>query len=893
MKRLFGLSIALLVCSVEAAVPFWYAEFPDAKVRVNYDEARVAPYRLEDPLVFADGRKVESEADWRARRAEILGIFEREMYGKRPPLPETVVADLVDERVTCGGTVVQRQYEMTFRADRSGPKIRWIAFLPKAAKGKVPVILLLNYHGNQSLVDDPSIPMMTAWHRNGTWATNNLAIAATRGLLQRSESATVFPVEEFVARGYAVMSACYCEVSPDPNRIGTEDPKPMQDKLAYTGVFDLWPKRDPNGKSETTSLGAWSWALSRGLDLAERIPEIDAKRSVVTGYSRLGKAALLAAAYDERFAVCVPVQTGNGGVPLAKRDFGENPGTETRQFTHWFCRAYDKYRDEPWKTLTFDQHLLLASVAPRSLLVLGFNNPWFDARGEFLSCRAASSVWERFAGGGLPRTDFPMTGETTAVGDRLGYARRDGPHAIDAWDWRNILDFADTSFGRRPAFPRTELKSGSFQAAIDAAAAQGGGRVNVPAGHHVTPSLTLRSNVELHLEKGAVLEGSPRIEDYPVVELPCSEGAWMAVVMAVGATNVAITGEGEIYGNGSVFPRYKVRNQEGRRPRGLFFGNCRNVRLEGFSLRDSGCWGCVVQCCEDVTIRGLRIDNHANDNNDGIDLEARNVLIADCDIDAGDDGVCLKSNNPDFIVENVIVSNVFVRSHCVPLKIGTASHGIVRNILFTDCRTAAPRRDWSRVSGECGYEPACWREWGEAEFPGWTVNDPAALSAIALECVDGGAVENVTCRNITIDGGCIVPIFVRAGTRTGRSTGVPPGRHNRMKGILFENITGHSDSAVPSSVTGVPAFRVKDVTFRNVRLVGRGGGENAAERTRPVPEYEGRTPGAGMFQQALPAYGLWARHVDGLVLEDTTFDLLPGTFDRREKIVLDDVVGAP
>ena len=168
----------------EAESPrFWYAEFPDAKVRVNSNEASVPPYALEDPLVFADGRRVETEAQWRERRAEILGIFAREMYGRRPPLPEALLTDLADERVTSGGKVVQRQYEMTFRADRSGPKIRWIVFLPKGAKWKVPVILLLNYHGNQSLVDDPSVPMMTAWHRNGQWATNNLVVPATRGLL--------------------------------------------------------------------------------------------------------------------------------------------------------------------------------------------------------------------------------------------------------------------------------------------------------------------------------------------------------------------------------------------------------------------------------------------------------------------------------------------------------------------------------------------------------------------------------------------------------------------------------------------------------------------------------------------------------------------------------------
>ena len=871
-----------------AAAPlFWYAEFPDAKVRVNCDEARVSPYTLEDPLKFKDGSKVETVHDWRRRREEILAIFEREMYGGRPPSPEALVTDLVDEKTTMGGRMVRRQHEMFFRADRTGPKIRWITFIPKNAGKPVPVIIFLNYHGNHSLVSDPDIPEMTAWHRNGRWAVNNRVVPETRGLLQRPEdSATSFPLEQFADRGYAVMSACYCEVSPDPNREDAKsDPRKMQDELAYTGVFELWPKRDSEGMSETTSLGAWSWALSRGLDLAERQPEIDAKKSVATGCSRLGKAALLAAAYDERFAVCVPVQTGGGGAPLAKRDFGENPGTETRSFTHWYCKAYARHRNQPAKTLDFDQHLLLASIAPRSLLVLGFDKPWFDARGEFLACRAASCVWEKFAGGGMPAGDQPKLFETLAVGDRLGYARRSGEHAIAPQDWDWLLDFADVSFGVLPTFPRTPVGREDYQAMIDAAAADGGGRVTVKAGRHVTKGLVLKSNVELHLEKAAVLEGSPNIADYPVVELPCSEGEWRAVVMAVGATNVSVTGEGEIYGNGAVFPKVSRVLQEGTRPRGLFFGNCRNVKLEDFSLRDSGCWGCVVQCCEGVEIRRLKIDNHINYNNDGIDIEAKDAIIEGCDIDAGDDGICLKSNNPDFTVENVLVTNCVVRSHCVPIKLGTATHGIVRNVLVTDCVIEAPRRDYSLNRSPLAYEPHNWRaDWCMKSFPGSTPGEPAALSGIAVECVDGGLVENFTCRNIAINGGCYVPIFVRANKREGRATGARRGGYDTMRKIIFENITGYSLSAVPSSVSGIPDFRIKDVTFRNVHLRGRGMGNYATLNETPPLEFERSTPGAGMFMQGLPAYGLWARHVDGLKLENTTFSL-----DSRDAVVLEDV----
>ena len=412
----------------------------------NYDKTKIAPYVLEDPLKFLDGRKVTA-ANWAERRREILGIFAKEMFGQPPPAPETVVTELVDEKVgAAAGFAIRRQYAMWFRADKSGPRINWIVWLPRYAKKPVPVISFLNYRGNYELVCDKDIPVMQAWSREGDPAESHRVSEKTRGRLQNANESTVFPLGTILARGYAVMSACYCEVSPDPDRWAKDEDKYPQDGFSYTGVFDLWPKRDPKRTDNVTAIGAWAWALSRGLDLAERIPEIDAKRSVVTGCSRLGKSALLAAARDERFAVCVPNQTGGGGVPLAKRDYGENISTENRMFTHWYCTAYAKYAADPAKLLTFDQHLLCAAIAPRALLVEGFGSPWFDTEGEDLALRAASPVWELLCGTGLPKGEWPEPYETTAIGTRLGYVRRTEDHGIAACDWQWTLDFADRVF---------------------------------------------------------------------------------------------------------------------------------------------------------------------------------------------------------------------------------------------------------------------------------------------------------------------------------------------------------------------------------------------------------------------------------------------------------------
>ena len=426
----------------------------------NYDEAKVSPYTLEDPLTFADGHKLKDASEWPARRAEIVKIFEREMFGRTPPPPEAVVTEMFEEGATLDGLGIRRQYHMWFRKDKTGPRVDWILFLPNRITGltpktengrivcenteKCPVVLFLNYRGNHELATDPEIPVQKGWSRNNKkyFIENHKASEKTRARGRRTDNSSPFPLEAILARGYAVLSACYCEMSPDVEvRLGDKE------EGAYTGLFELWPKRDPNATDNITAIGAWAWGLSRGLDLAFSIPEIDATKSVATGCSRLAKTPLLACSRDERFAVCVPNQTGGGGVPLAKRDFGENVSTEMASFPHWYCKAYNKYVDNE-QAMQFDQHLLVASIAPRRILVEGFNAGWFDTKGEWLSCQAASPVWEFLGKPGLPKGNFPENFDTRCIGTHLGYVRRGGQHGLSGNDWNWALDFADQAFGR-------------------------------------------------------------------------------------------------------------------------------------------------------------------------------------------------------------------------------------------------------------------------------------------------------------------------------------------------------------------------------------------------------------------------------------------------------------
>jgi len=452
-----GLCSAAFVLHTSAAEP-----------SVNYDETKVAPYTLEDPLTFADGTKLKNAAEWPKRRAEILDIFAKEMYGVEPPKPEAVVTECFESGTTLASLAVREQVRMWFRKDKTGPFIDWLIVRPRHVTGPVPVVMQLNYYGNHEFLTDKEVPLPHGWMQNekDKGITEHKAVEALRGRLRRTDCRTPFPVDMILSRGYAFMTACYADVSPDPDW-KTDD----MEKFPYTGVFELWGPRDETRTDNPTALGAWAWALSRGLDYIGTDAALDAKRVVVTGCSRLGKAALLAAARDERFAVCVPNQTGKGGVPLNKRFYGENVRTETQMFPHWFCKAYRKYIDNE-KAMPFDQHLLLAAVAPRPLLVQGYNRTWFDPKGEYLACQAASPVWMFLGKPGLPGGGEPADFSRAAIGPYLGYVRRPGQHGISGWDWKWLLDFADRALADRavpvklvPAPQRLVRKEGMFRSA--------------------------------------------------------------------------------------------------------------------------------------------------------------------------------------------------------------------------------------------------------------------------------------------------------------------------------------------------------------------------------------------------------------------------------------------
>ncbi|MDR3094320.1 MAG: polygalacturonase [Bacteroidales bacterium] len=404
------------------------------------------------------------------------------------------------------------------------------------------------------------------------------------------------------------------------------------------------------------------------------------------------------------------------------------------------------------------------------------------------------------------------------------------------------------------------LNTIALQKAIDECSLKGGGMISLPSGEYLTGTIHLKPNVCLNLEKGAILSGSTDVADYP----PHGEVGWRALIYAEKADNIEITGEGIITGNGFAFPQ--ILNG-GVRPMLIALFDCRNVRVNSVTMKDAGGGTFNFVHCDSVDIRKVSVVAHANWNNDGFDIESRNVTISDCTIDADDDAICLKSGDPDFVVENIRVENCRLSSNCNFIKLGTQSFGGFRNVRISNC-----------TLGKCSRSPF-WK-WHEM-LPGVT-DTITGIAGIALEVVDGGFIEDVIISDIRMQD-VQTPVFIRLGKRHVSS------RHSasRLKDVLIENITATSASFIASSITGVPGLRVENITLRNIDLKLKGGGK-LSDINLNVPEKERDYPENRMFGMMLPAYGFYLRHADCILFDNVKLQTF-GDREERHAIVADDV----
>jgi hypothetical protein len=371
--------------------------------RFNFAETRVPPYTLPGVLVNG-GMTVRTPEEWRRRRAEILELFREHVYGRSPGPPERLRFQVVEKnpRAMDGGATLERIAVLSKHGGREH-RFELTLLLPNAWRGRVPVFLLLNHRA--AGLTDPT----------------------------RHEPSEFWPAAPVLARGYGIAALQTAELAPD-------------DSVRFRdGVIRLFEgtgsgPRPPNAWG---ALAAWAWGASRAMDYFATHARVDASRVAVVGHSRGGKAALWAGVEDERFALVIANESGEGGAALSRRQFGETVASLTGAFPHWFAENFRAFGGRE-AALPTDQHMLLALVAPRALYVASADEDlWADPHGEFLSQVHASPVYALWGDPPIGVDDMPPLDQPLVVG-RRAYHVRTGGHDLTLDDWERFVDFADT-----------------------------------------------------------------------------------------------------------------------------------------------------------------------------------------------------------------------------------------------------------------------------------------------------------------------------------------------------------------------------------------------------------------------------------------------------------------
>ena len=405
----------------------------------------------------------------------------------------------------------------------------------------------------------------------------------------------------------------------------------------------------------------------------------------------------------------------------------------------------------------------------------------------------------------------------------------------------HAADFNIKSYGAKN--DTTVLSTHALQQAIDACSAAGGGRVVVPAGIYKIGTIQLKSHVHLYLEQGATLYGSTRLEDYIPMKSDYlslrTQTTTIQLIYADGVQDVSIDGLGTIDGRGRAFKKLSWNDEGITRPHLIRFIQSQDILVRGITLRNSGCWMQHYLACDRLNIDGIKVFNRNNYNNDALDIDGcHEVIVRDMIADSDDDGITLKSTSPR-LCENVRISDCVVSSHCNAVKLGTETNGGFRNINISGIVVKPSYNQQEKFFGQ------------------WI-----GSSAISLEIVDGGVLENVNIADFTVEG-TESPIFVRLGNRgRGYKTGQHIDHVGSIDGVRINNIQIRNAGSMGCSITGLPGYPVRNVWISNVSIHHKGGVKKdqlteiadsiANEKAADYPE-------ATMWGN-LPAKGFFVRH---------------------------------
>ena len=399
----------------------------------NYDEAKVPPYTLPDPLVAADGRRVTDARTWSTRRRpEILRLYQTEIYGRIPGNTPKVTWEVTEtDRAARGGLAVMKRVVGRIGDGAEAPRVNLTVYTPSKATGPVPLILLVNFGGGAGRGAGPAAATAPA---AGTQPAAGAPPVAGRG--RGGPGSGEPPVaEEILTRGWGYATVGYNDIQPDRANSWSQ------------GVIGLTlqPGQTQPAADEWGTISAWSWGISRIVDYFETDASVNAKQIAIQGHSRLGKTVLWAAAKDERIAAVFSSCAGEMGSALARRDWGETVDDMAQNFGWQFAGNFQKWSGR-WKDMPVDAHMLIALSAPRPVFITGgTTDQWADPVGEFLATVAAGPVYRLLGRKDLGVTTLPPLDTPLTSGD-LGWHYHTGGHTATPADWSAFLQFLSKYF---------------------------------------------------------------------------------------------------------------------------------------------------------------------------------------------------------------------------------------------------------------------------------------------------------------------------------------------------------------------------------------------------------------------------------------------------------------
>ena len=392
---------------------------PKSPNAANFDEAKVSPYSLPDPLVLRNGERVTTAAMWwQQRRPEIVEDFDREIYGWVPTITPKVNWEVMSTaKETVGDIPVVTKKVVGHVDNSSSPLIRVDIQLtlttPANATGPVPVMMELG-------LSPEALAAMRRRFTDAQWAT-----------MQGNGP----PWQQLVLAkgwGYAILI---------PSSVQADNGEGLTQ-----GIIGLVNKGQPRRLDDWGALRAWAWGASRTLDYFETDKSVDAKQVGIEGLSRYGKAALVTMAYDSRFAIGFIGSSGEGGAKILRRKFGEQVENiaSTSEY-HWMAGNFLKYAGPLTPAdLPVDAHELIALCAPRPVFISSGSQQveggWVDAKGMFLAAVGAGPVYRLLGKKDLEATEMPPM-ETALIRGDIGFRQHSAGHTTGP-NWPTFLVFA-------------------------------------------------------------------------------------------------------------------------------------------------------------------------------------------------------------------------------------------------------------------------------------------------------------------------------------------------------------------------------------------------------------------------------------------------------------------